>query len=165
MDALSACTEALKATGGYAPSVLPAVAHLQNVVLPALCVLCQRWSSLLPGAKKKKGEADAEAAAAPETASGARGAMRSALDAVLAALATLQTELKAAGARSAACTRLESEAADWEAFLGGGRADGGRGVPCRARRRGRLQLRVAQRVRQPPARVRRRAQGDRAMSS
>ena len=46
--------------------------------------------------------------------------MRSALDAVLAALATLQTELKAAGARSAACTRLESEAADWEAFLGGG---------------------------------------------
>ena len=82
------------------------------MVLPSLCLLCQRWATLLPGSKKKGAASDGAEA-------GARAATREAIDAVVGSLTTLQAALKKPNQPYAACVQLDGAADEWTAFLGG----------------------------------------------
>mmetsp|Transcript_72244 Transcript_72244/g.143347 ORF Transcript_72244/g.143347 Transcript_72244/m.143347 type:complete len:329 (-) Transcript_72244:495-1481(-) len=106
----------LNAAGGYPLELLPRLAHLLHLVLPTLAILAQHWGVLLPPTKTKSGgAAEAEEPKATEL----RSALRGLIEVASAQVSGLQTAIKVGEECSpAACTLLQKDKAEWEAFLG-----------------------------------------------
>ena len=127
MQAVTAPQGPLSSDGGYPVNVITSLAFLQNLVLPSLCILCQRWASLFPGVsakKKNKKGGGGDGDAADGGGGKARAELREVIEQVTTNLTTLQSLLEATGRRSAACVALEKQGVEWEAFLGEGETAG-----------------------------------------